>query len=63
MFYIYANKDIEVISYLNAIGASVLNTRPIGWTDTQLLTSATPDQMEEVARKFGGYVTDNAVHI
>lgn len=63
MFYIYSNKTIEVINYLNSIGANVLNSRSIGWTGEQLLTSATPEQMKEVAQKFGGYIINNAVHI
>ena len=63
MFYIYSNKAIEIISYLNSIGANVLNSRSIGWTGEQLLTSATLEQMEEVAQKFGGYIIDNTVHI
>ena len=63
MFYIYSNKTIEVINYLNSIGVCVLNSRSIGWTGEQLLTSATLEQMEETAQKFGGYIVNNAVHI
>lgn len=63
MFYIHSNKVIEVIKALNALGANVLNSRFDGWTGEQLLTSATPEQMEIVTQQFGGQILNHAAYI